>query len=172
MDNINSHSKLTEEQKLFFQKLSLYIEEPIYFYGSINRNDYLPNKSDIDIDIFTDNEYTTIYKICNYLHLDKHEFKKTVYKIHSKMVYGYKGKYVNEMNQTTIEISIYNNKYKNAVLQDRETTNVLPFYISIILVIIKYLYYHLGLLSNQTYKKCKQYLMNKGGELKFILIDN
>jgi hypothetical protein len=169
-DKINK--RLTETQKDFFNKLSVYIENPIYFYGSINRSDYLPGKSDIDIDIFTDNETSTIHKLCNYLNLNRNVFRKSVYKIDSKMVYGYKGKYEDETNNINVEISVYNNRYKNTVLHDQESTNVLPFYVTIILIIAKFLYYNLGILPKDMYRKCKQYLMNKGGEMKFILVDN
>jgi hypothetical protein len=168
-DKINK--RLTDSQKDFFNKLSIYIDKPIYFYGSISRSDYLPGKSDIDIDIFTDNESSTIYMLCNYLNLNKKNFRKSVYKINSKMVYGYKGKYEDEMNNIKIEISVYNNKYKHIVLQDQESNIVLPLYVTIILIIAKFLYYNLGILSKDMYRKCKQYLMNKGGELKFILVD-
>lgn len=169
--NNKINEKLTEYQKKFFNGLSIHIDEPIYFYGSINRNDYSPGKSDIDIDIFTDNETSTIYMLCNYLNLNKKEFKNSVYKIDSKMVYGYKGKYQDNKNNINVEISIYNNKYKEIVLRDQDSTNILPLYVTIILFIVKFFYYNLGIMPNNIYRKCKQYLMNKGGELKFILVD-
>jgi tRNA nucleotidyltransferase (CCA-adding enzyme) len=169
-DRLNK--RLTEDQNDFFNNLSVYIDKPLYFYGSINRSDYLPGKSDIDIDIFTDNESSTINMLCNYLNLDRKVFRKSFYKIDSKMVYGYKGKYEDEINNFKVEISIYNNKYKQIVLNDQEQNNVLPLYVTIVLIIFKFLYYNLGIISKNVYRKIKQYLMNKGGELKFILIDN
>jgi hypothetical protein len=169
-ENINK--RLTDKQKDFFNKLSVYIDKPLYFYGSINRSDYLPGKSDIDIDIFTDNESSTIHMLCNYLHLSKNKFRKSLYKINSKMIYGYKGKYEDELNDIKIEISVYNNKYKSIVLEDQNSNTVLPFYVTITLVIIKILYYNLNLISKDSYRTCKQYLMNRNGELKFILMNN
>jgi hypothetical protein len=166
------NKRLTEKQKDFFNKLSVYIDKPLYFYGSIIRSDYLPGKSDIDIDIFTDNESSTIQMLCNYLHLKKNTFRKSVYKVDSKMIYGYKGKYEDELDDIKVEISIYNNKYKSIVLEDQDSNRVLPFYITITLVIIKILFYNLGFISKDTYRKCKQHLMNRNGELKFILLDN
>ena len=167
----NINKRLTDKQKNFFNNLSIYIDKPMHFYGSINRSDYLPGKSDIDIDIFTDNESSTIHMLCNYLHLNKNKFRKSVYKINSKMIYGYKGKYEDELNDIKVEISIYNNKYKTIVLEDQESNRVLPFYVTIILLIIKILYYNLGFISKDIYRKCKQYLMNTNGEIKFILVD-
>ena len=65
MEEINK--KLTDKQREFFNNLSIYIDKPIYFYGSIYRVDYLPGKSDIDIDIFTDNESSTIQILYNHI---------------------------------------------------------------------------------------------------------
>ena len=71
----NTKNKLTFNQYDFFQKLRNYINKPIYFYGSIQRNDYFPGKSDLDVDIFTDNESSTIYALGNFLNLTKNDFK-------------------------------------------------------------------------------------------------
>lgn len=165
-------SKLTNNEQIFFNKLSNYIDTEIYFYGSIQRPDYVKGKSDIDIDIFTDNESSTIQKLCNFLHIKKNDFKKIIYKINNKMVYGYKTKYKDEINKINVEISIYNDKYKTAVLYDHENCRYLPFYITISLFIIKFFYYTLGIMPNKVYKRIKQYLMNQNDEMKFILVDN
>ena len=170
MEQINN--RLTDKQKEFFNNLSIYIDKPIYFYGSIIRMDYIPGKSDIDIDIFTDNELSTINMLCNYLGLNKYDFRKSVYKINSKMVYGYKGKYEDKTKDINIEMAIYNTKYKDIILQEHSNALSLPFYVSITLIIIKFFYYNLGFISNDMYRKCKQLLMNPGGELKFIIVDS
>ena len=170
MDSTNK--RLTEKQKIFFDNLSNYIDKPIYFYGSIQRPDYIPENSDIDIDIFTDNETSTIQLLCNYLNIKREHFKKTIYKINSNVAYGYKTKYEDEVNKINVEISIYNEKYKNIVLNDHENCRYLPFYVTIILYIIKVLFYKLNIISKKTYKRLKQFLMNKGDELKFIEINS
>lgn len=174
MDNNNYDNilkRLTYNQKDFFDKLSFYIDKPIHFYGSIQRSDYIPGKSDIDIDIFTDNESSTIQMVCSFLHIPRNKFRKTVYKINSQMVYGYKGKYDDEKNGINVEISIYNNKYKELVLDDHNKCQYLPIYITIVLFIVKILFYKLNLISKQTYKRCKRFLMNPGDEFKFIEMD-
>lgn len=170
MENINK--RLTTKQREFFTEMSLYINEPIYFYGSITRNDYIQGKSDIDIDIFSDNEISTMYSLCNFLNVKKSDFRKAVYKIDSRIVYGRKCKYQDVTKGIEIEISLYNNKYKNDVLRDHNSCRNLPIYISVILIIIKFLYYNLNILPNSVYRKAKQLLMNKGGEFKFFLLDN
>jgi hypothetical protein len=167
----NTQNKLTPYQKHFFDTLRNYIDKPIYFYGSIQRNDYLPGKSDIDIDIFTDNERSTIYTLCNFLNLKTNNFKKSVYKIGKEVVRGYKTKYVDEDNNITLEISLYNENVKGIIIKEHLGNNALPFHISIVLMIIKFLYYKLNIIPKDAFVRCKQFLMNDNDEMKFIVLD-
>lgn len=164
--------KLTDKQKEFFNNLSIYIDKPLYFYGSIYRADYLPGKSDIDLDIFTESESSTIQMLSNFLNLNKNEFRKSFYKINSVIVNGYKAKYKDEKNNIDVELSVYNEKYKDVILEEHSRCKNLPIYISVVLMIVKYFYYTLGIISNDTYKIIKLNLMNPGSEFKFILVDN
>lgn len=170
MDDV--YNKLTENQKTFFDNLSRYIDKEIYFYGSIQRPDYIKGKSDVDVDIFTDNESSTIYKLANFLDLKKSEFKKAIYKINNQMVYGHKVKYEDITKGINVEIAIYNDKYKNLVLFDHNNCRYLPFYVTISLIILKFLFYTLGILPRKIYSRCKRFLMNTGDELKFILVED
>jgi len=162
---------LTPEQRNFFDRLRNYINKPIYFYGSIQRNDYFPGKSDLDIDIFTDNESSTIYSMCNFLSLKKSDFKKSIYKVKNTIIYGYKVKYKDEENKINVEIGLYNEKFKSIVMKDHLKDFELPFYTSIVLIFIKFLFYNLQIISKETYKRLKRLIMNDNDELKFVLLD-
>jgi hypothetical protein len=162
---------LTPEQRNFFDRLRNYIDKPIYFYGSIQRDDYFPGKSDFDIDIFTDNESSTIYALCNFLNLKKSDFKKSVYKVKNTIIYGYKVKYTDEASNVKMEMGLYNEKFKSIIMKDHLKDFYLPFYISIILVFIKFLFYKLQIISKETYKRLKRLIMNDNDELKFIVVD-
>jgi predicted nucleotidyltransferase len=164
--------RLTPNQKIFLNNLKQYINGNIYLYGSILRPDFIKEKSDIDIDIFSDNEISTVYKICDLLNLKRNNFKKIVYKIDKSIVYGYKCKYSSLNEGIEVEISIYNEKYKNIVLKDHNKDITLPFYITISLIIIKFLFYNLQVISKKVYSRCKRFLMNENDELKFIELDN
>jgi hypothetical protein len=168
MEQINE--KLTDKQKQFFKNLSIHIDKPIYFYGSIYRADYFPGKSDIDIDIFTDNETSTIQMLCNFLNMNRNEFKKSFYKLDTTVVRGFKGKYKDKINNIDVEISIYNDRYKTIVLDEHNKAKCLPFYISILLIILKFCYYNLGIIPDYIYKKIKLNLVNPGSEFKYILV--
>ena len=110
--------------KKFLNDLQNYLDTDLYFYGSVNRTDYVHDKSDIDIAIFTDNEYSTMTKLQHFLHVNRNAFDKIVWKLEGKMIYGYKikcDKYIN----IKCEIAIYNSDFKDLLLTDMKKYNVI-----------------------------------------------
>ena len=85
------------------------------------------------------------------------------------MIYGYKVKYKDESKQFKMEMGLYNDKFKEIVMKDHLKDFELPLYISIILIILKFLFYKLEFISKETYKRLKRLLMNDDDELKFIV---
>ena len=177
-------NKIPDNAKIFFNKLGSYLDTNIYYYGSIQRVDYFPNSSDIDVDIFTDNEKSTLLKIQTFLNNinnnnnnnnnnNKYKIQKVIYKLHktNKVVNGYKLKYKSDFKA---EISIYNEKYKEAVLLEHNFKMILPFYISALLIILKTIYYNLGLLPKNVYIYTKKLIMDyfvEGQDSEFISLD-
>ena len=166
-------NKLTPEQKKFLDKLSSFLDTKLFYYGSIQRPDYIPGKSDIDIDIFTDNENSTIAKLQHYLHVSKKDFRKIVWKVrrNNKLTHGHKLKYKNEF--INAEFAIYNEKYKNYILEEHNSKIVLPFYCIWILNLLKILYYQLHILPGSYYGYFKRKTINFAFGLdddKFIVI--
>ena len=106
---------LPPNTKKFFYNLGEYLDTKVLFYGSIQRADYVPGKSDIDVVIFTENEYSLMTKIQHHLHLKKKDFKKVMYIIDENVVYGYKVKYENKGENIKSEFSIYNENYKDII---------------------------------------------------------
>ena len=88
------------------------------------------------------------------------------------MIYGHKVQYEDTVKNINAEISIFNEKYKNDVLKEHNNARYLPFYLTIPLMIIKCMFYNLNLINKNTYKRCKQYLMNNNDEMKFIELIN
>ena len=169
-------NKLSPYANLFFSKLSNYLETPLYYFGSIKRSDYFPESSDIDVDIFTENEQSTMIKMQYLLNLEKHKFKKFVYRLgkSKKMVHGYKVKYKEPDQSLKVEFSIYNEKYKALVLEEHRRKIILPFYVSYLLILLKYLYYDFGILPKPFYKDLKKFLINvcvDGKPTEFVVID-
>jgi hypothetical protein len=152
-----TRNKLPDTIQIFFNKLSEYLDTKLLFYGSIQRSDYFPGFSDIDVDVFTDNVESTIAKMQHFLHVKRSSFKKIVWKANGtgKMVYGYKIMYRDSESLFSAEFSIYDNKYKEAVLKMHKKKTVVPFYVSFVLFIIKKLYYDMHLLTPEMFRYLK-----------------
>ena len=146
--------------KKFFINLQKYVDTDLYFYGSVNRPDYVHGKSDIDVAIFTDNEYSIITKLQHFLHVKRNAFDKIVWKLEGKMVYGYKIK-CDKYIDSKCEIAIYNNDFKDHLLTEMKQGNNIPLYIAILLFFLKTMYYTFPILSSKTYADSKRFLFNK-----------
>ena len=161
-----TRNTLTSEQKRILDGLSDYLDIKLFYYGSIQRPDYISGKSDIDVDIFTDNESSTITKLSHYLHIDKKTVKKILWKVrnHSKLINGYKIKYASDY--LNAEFSIYSDKYKQYVLEEHNSKVDFPFYFTWILNILKFLYYELNILPKDTFAYLKNKTINLAVGLK------
>lgn len=160
----------------FFKKLGNYLDTQIYFFGSIQRYDYFPESSDIDADIFTDNETTTLNQLQTFLKMNKYEFKKFVYRLHktNQIVNGYKVVYEDEKNNFCTELSIYNSRFKEVVLKEHNSKSTLPVFISFLLIILKTFYYKVCIIPENVYKYFKKIIMNymvEGEDVEFITTD-
>ena len=67
-------NNLPPNVKKFFYNLSEYLDTKMLYFGSVQRSDYVPGKSDIDVDIFTDNENSIIGKMQHFLGVSKKDF--------------------------------------------------------------------------------------------------
>jgi len=138
----------------YFKNLQTYLDTNLYFYGSIKRSDYFQNASDVDITVISDNINSTLTKLQNYLDIKRADIKKIYQKfyIRSKsIVIGYKIKYEDKKRNFSFDILIYDEKYRKSVLENLNDINNLPGYMIIILIIIKMLYYSLGIISKDIY---------------------
>lgn len=160
----------------FFDKLSNYLDTKLYFFGSIQRYDYFPTASDIDVDIFTDNINNTILKLQNFLHIEKKNFKKVLWRLKKtgELVEGYKVMYKEVDKNFVVEFSIYDEKYKKDILFEHNSKKELPFYATILLIILKFLYYTLGIIPGIWYKNGKRFILHTllgEPEDEFLVID-
>jgi hypothetical protein len=169
-----TRNNLPENTKKFFNRLSEYLDNKLYYYGSIQRSDYIPGKSDVDVVIFTDNEYSTMAKMQHFLHVKKTDFKKVVWVVNETTTYGYKLKYTDLEENILAEFSIYNERFKDTIINEHILKFDLPIYISILLYILKYFYYQIPFLSSNTYATYKRFILNRGfgqENVKFLVIN-
>ena len=153
--------RLTEHNFYFLKKMEEYIENKLIFFGSIKRCDYIQENSDIDIVIISDNVKNTISRLKNFLNIDNNKIRRIFQKLPdtSNLVYGYKTNYDDENNNLSLEIIIYDSKYKESIMKSVNNINNFPFYLSYTLLFIKLLYYKSNIISTETYKYIKKLLM-------------
>lgn len=167
---IPSYNKIPQKTEKFINKLTNYLsEEEIILYGSILRSDYVYNKSDIDIAIFTNNESSTIYKLAAFLHTKQNNFNNIIWKLKNNIIYGYKIK-CDKIAGINCEISIYNTSFKDVLIEEYTRPNNWSLITYILLFILKFFHYTIPILSQKYYSYLKRTIMknNKGSE--FLLL--
>jgi predicted nucleotidyltransferase len=155
-----TRNELPKNVKHFFHELSEYLETKLLYFGSVQRSDYVPGKSDIDVDVFAENEYSLMIKMQHFLHVQKKDFQKVAWILRGEPIYGYKLKYENQKEGIIAEFSIYNEKFKPLVLAEHNNKHDLPIYTSILLYFLKLFYYQLNLLDKKTYGYYKRVVLN------------
>jgi len=152
----HTYNKLPEREQTFLTQLSAYIGIPLLYFGSVQRNDYFKGYSDVDIDVFTENEQSTLTKMQQFMKMPSRKFKKVAWRLnHNKrIVYGYKIMYKDP--EFVLEFSVYNNKFKEDILVEHLKKTVLPWYCTFLLIIIKTLYYVLGFMPEDAFKYLKR----------------
>jgi len=166
-------NKLSQEEAIFFQNLKSYINTPIYFFGSIQRDDYLQKHSDIDVDIFTNDEKDAIIKLESFLNVKRRDFKKTLCVIDNIVIIGYKIKYIDEANKINVELCIFNEKYKKQVINLQKKKFYIPYYICIMTLFFKILYYELNIIPFKLFRIIKNYLIGitDADKQNFIILE-
>jgi len=160
-------NKLPVKTQEFLNKMREYLDTKLYYYGSVQRLDFFANKSDIDMCIFTDNTQTMIHKLSSFLHIDKKKFKKIFLNLKNtsnkyEIVYCYKVLYKNPKLNLILEITIFNEKYKKLILPHQYKGINLSIYVVCLLVILKFMYYHLHIIPYNYYHKCKITIIDIG----------
>lgn len=160
----------------FFARLKNYLDNSIYFYGSIQRPDYLPEDSDIDVAIFTDNMPSLLNKLSGFLKIKVADFKRFIWKLNStnKVIPGYKFMYEQPEYNFKAEFCIYNERDKNELLEEYKLKTYLPVYSIWLLYLIKFLYYKLKIITRVWYVYFKDIIINKitgQGSSQFVIMD-
>lgn len=156
-------NEMPEYNKIFFNKLKNYLDTKIYFFGSVQRADYFPTGSDIDVAIFTDNIKSTIYKLQVFLNAERSDFQKFVWRLNydNSLVEGYKIMHKEPQHNFVVEICIYDEKYKEGILNEHNGKKDLPFYATFALIIIKFLFYTLNIIPSEWYIYLKKIILTK-----------
>lgn len=156
-------NKLSQQESIFFEKLRNYLDTPLYFYGSIQRDDYFPQSSDIDVAIFTDNINNIILKLQSFLSVNQKDFKQFVWMLNydNILVKGYKIIYKEPERNFAVEFSLCDEKYKDGILIEHNGKTNLPFYATYALIFIKYLFYQFNIIPPEWYVYLKKIILHK-----------
>jgi predicted nucleotidyltransferase len=166
--------RLGEYRYNYFKNLQNYLDTELYFYGSIKRYDYFEKGSDIDITIITDNVHSKLSKLKIYLNAKKKDVKKiyqNFYENPDRVVVGYKIKYQDDENNLIFDILIYDEKYRDVVMENMDAINNFPSYILVLLVMLKSIYYNLGLITKDMYLQLKSLIFTSYFSKQLILYD-
>jgi len=172
-----TRNKLPMHIESFFQNLRAYIGVPLYYYGSVQRPDFLPSKSDIDVDIFSNNIKSMVTKLHHYLNRPLSKFHKTVMYMDKRVITGIKVFYKNIDNvgadeddnddkldksrqSFSAEFSIFNLNDKDSILKHHIRKFDLPYHITLMLMGIKLFYYQFGILNKKQYKSFKNIILS------------
>ena len=146
-------NKLTKYQYDYFTELKEHIDLPIYFYGSISREDYVKNKSDLDVEVFTNNIKATKIKIehlFNYYQI-KNENRFIAFDFNNKPISGYKYFFKDEIRGLQFDFIIFNKSCEDILLHQHKIIETqLPFLCSVFLIVMKFLYYNLNIINKET----------------------
>lgn len=149
--------KLSKNQYNYFLQLKEQIDLPLYFLGSITRCDYIKGKSDLDIEVFTDNFDSTLLKMEYFFDYYQKKTKRRfiVFEINNIPISGYKYYFEDAQKDVSFDFTLYNVASKNIVLHHRSIQQNMPYIFSLFLLVIKILHYYLNIISSGTYSYIK-----------------
>ena len=108
--------------------------------------------------------------------MERSEIKQFVYKVDKTnvLVSGYKTLYTDKKNKLSLEIAVFNDKFKDAILTEHKSKFNMPYYIISILILLKILHYNLSILPVFYYSKLKKILTNTlfdGNKSEFVVVE-
>jgi predicted nucleotidyltransferase len=152
--------KLTREQYLFFCELQELLDVPLYFLGSIARSDFVKNKSDIDVEVFSDNITSIKMKILSIFNLNKN-FTNYLVRTINNVPFSCIKYYLKDIKcNTAFDFSINPKCNQNIVLQYRYKQTNLPYLIINFFNIIKFLHHQIGIIDTTMYIELKTQFWN------------
>lgn len=148
--------KLPYDTQVFLLNLQNSIDEPLYFFGSVTRMDYIRG-CDIDAAVFSHNPNSIILQLQYALNVKRSQIKRQVTHVNNRICRGYKINYKNKDKTIKLELVIYDQMYKPELLEHYKKSTNAPIHVCLLLLLLKYLSY-CGLLNNDIYYKVKLFI--------------
>lgn len=165
--------RLGENKYILFNNLQNYLGTELLFSGSIKRYDYLKNYSDVDVIVITDNVKSILFKSQQFLHTNKIHQIIQQYEVGKRVIYGHKLKYENAEEDISFDLIVFDEKYRKEVVQHMHDSSNFPWFILIMLYLLKNLYYRFNLISRITFVNLKDKIFsNYFNKPKCVMMNN
>jgi len=150
--------KLNKMNYEYFLELQEQLDLPLFFIGSIARSDFIQDKSDLDLEVFTDNMKSTKLKIESLFkyHQIKNENRFITFSINNIPISGYKYLFKIARTNTYFDLTIYKKSCQELLLHHRGIEINIPFIVSVFFFIIKFLHFHLNVIDKKKYSYIKK----------------
>lgn len=138
-----TRNPFTEEQRQFLTTLGGFVGSPFYYFGSIQRYDYIAGTSDIDVDVFSYEPEKIAKRLYRLLSGPYVTIKRVLYKFDGNEVAGFKVKYKRPpiepglKEHLKVEFSIYGEDVKQLVLEKHRKQIYISPYLSALLLFVK-----------------------------------
>lgn len=157
---------LTDRQSHFFRQLQMRTQCVPYFYGSIQRADYIAGDSDIDLSLFAANPEACVSALALWLGIPKTEIHPFVWRVdRGAVVHGYKYAHRDTHDPHapwSCDICIYSRRDRPILLEEYREKMHLPWWTIGALVLLKLLHYWIGIVGLDTYKWWKKRITSLG----------
>uniref|UniRef100_A0A6C0HNG5 Polymerase nucleotidyl transferase domain-containing protein n=1 Tax=viral metagenome TaxID=1070528 RepID=A0A6C0HNG5_9ZZZZ len=159
MDISNVAHKLNAEQLIFFLKLNNILNGRLQFFGSIARKDFTIGKSDVDVQIFSENSQSDLLILSHFLQENSVDFISRFVKFKPSPLYTISGFKYTIKNPFKCDILVFDANNEDILTMQYKRAIVIPFVYLLLLKILK-VCLKINLISQETFASLKRKIWN------------
>ncbi len=159
MDISHVAHKLTPEQLIFFLKLTNILNGRLQFFGSIARKDFTIGKSDVDVQIFSENSQSDLLILSHFLQENGVDFISRFVKFKPNQLYTISGFKYTIKNPFKTDILVFDANNEDILTMQYKRAIVIPFVYLVLLKILKTCL-KINLISQETFVSLKRKIWN------------
>ena len=159
MDISHVAHKLTPEQLIFFLKLNNILNGRLQFFGSIARKDFTIGKSDVDVQIFSENSQSDLLILSHFLQENGVDFISRFVKFKPNPLYTISGFKHTIKSPFKSDILVFDANNEDILTMQYKRAIVIPFVYLLLLKILK-MCLKINLISQETFVSLKRKIWN------------
>jgi predicted nucleotidyltransferase len=159
MDISHVAHKLTPEQLIFFLKLNNILNGRLQFFGSIARKDFTIGKSDVDVQIFSENSQSDLLILSHFLQENGVDFISRFVKFKPSPLYTISGFKHTIKSPFKSDILVFDANNEDILTMQYKRAIVIPFVYLLLLKILK-MCLKINLISQETFVSLKRKIWN------------